>query len=278
MTKSRRRKIILYVSIVVILPASLSLGCLFFMLHIKTVSNKGLLFSKKHIDLGELNYSQDVTANFPFKNTASKLIKITKLYGTCHCTDISADKMEILPGEEGVVSVTFKSASRRGPENHKVAVWTNAPGQEHIELTLSAIVDPRIELIPRAISFGQVEVLEPVVVDPLIKLIPRALSFGHVAVLENVKSRDVLIMSRFREPAKTISVSSSSPYIKATLLSKEPSYSTEAGKICVELYGNPPSGKLEGDITIKTRTEKGIVSNSLTVMADILDTSNMASL
>lgn len=254
MTRSRKRKTILYVSVVVILPASLSLGCLFLMLHIKATSNRGLLFTKNHIDLGELNYGQDVTANFPFKNTASKPIKITKLHGTCRCTDISADKMVVLPGETGTIAVTFRSANRRGPENHKVAVLTDVPKQELIELTLSAVVDPRIELIPRA------------------------LSFGYVAVLEDVRSREVSIISRFREPAKTISVSSSNPYIKATLLSRKPSHSTEAGRIRIELCGKPPSGKLEGDIAIKTRTEKGIVSNSLKVVAEILDIGGMASL
>ena len=227
---------------------------MFLMLHIKAASNRGLLFSKHHIDMGELNYGQDVTANFPFKNTASKPIKITKLHGTCQCTDISADKMEVLPGETGTIAVTFRSANRRGPENHKVAVLTDVPEQEPIELSLSAVVDPRIELIPRA------------------------LSFGHVTVLKDVKSREISIISRFREPAKTISVSSSNPYIKATLLSKKPSHSTEAGRISIELCGKPPSGKLEGDIAIKTRTEKGIVSNSLKVMAEILDTSGVASL
>jgi len=254
MTRSRRRKTILYVSVVVILPASLSLGCLFLMLHIKAAGNRGLLFSKHHIDLGELNYGEDVTANFPFKNTASKPIKITKLHGTCRCTDISADKMEVLPGETGTIAVTFRSANRRGPENHKIVVLTDVPKQELIELTLSAVVDPQIELIPRV------------------------LSFGYVAVLEDVRSREVSIISRFREPAKTISVSSSSTYIQATLLSKEPSYSREAGRIRVELCGKPPSGKLEGDITVKTRTEKGIVNNSLKVVAEILDISGVASL
>jgi len=254
MTRSRKRKTILYISVVVILPATLSLGCLFMMLHIKAASNRGLLFSKHHIDLGELSYGQDVTANFPFKNTASRPIKITKLHGTCRCTDISADKMEIMPDETGTIAVTFRTANRRGPENHKVAVLTDAPEQELIELTLSAVVDPRIELIPRA------------------------LSFGHVAVLDDVKYREVSIISRFREPAKTIRVSSSNPYIKASLLSKKPSHSREAGRIRVELCGKPSSGKLEGEIAIKTRTEKGIVSNSLKVMAEILDTSGVASI
>jgi hypothetical protein len=224
------------------------------MLHLNAVGSRGLLFSKNHIDLGELNYGQDVTANFPFKNTASKLIKITKLHGDCSCTDISADKMELMPGETGIIAVTFKSANRRGPESHKVAVLTDVPEQEPITLTLSAVVDPHIELIPRV------------------------LSFGYVTVLKNVKSREVSIISRFREPAKTISVSSSNPYIKATLLSRKPSHSMEAGRISVELCGKPPSGKLEGDIAIKTRTEKGIVSSSLKVMAEILDTSGVASL
>ena len=241
-------------SVVVILPALLSLSSLLLMLHIKAASNKGLILSKHHIDLGELNFGQDVTANFPFKNTASKPIKITKLHGSCRCTDVSADKMEVLPGETGTIAVTFRSANRRGPENHKVAVLTDVPKQEFIELTLSAIVDPRIELIPRA------------------------LSFGYVAVLEDVRSREVSIISRFREPAKTRGVSSSCPFVKATLLSKKPAHSKEAGRIRVELCGKPPLGKLEENIEVVTHTEKGTIKSSIRVVAEILDVADVASL
>lgn len=248
MTVSHRRKSILYVSVAIILPISLSLGCLFLMLYIRGGSHKGLIFSTYHIDLGELNYGEDVTANFPFKNTACNPIKITKLHGDCRCTDISADKMLVLPGETGTIAVTFRSANRRGSESHRIAVLTNAPEEELIKLTVSAVVDPHIELIPRA------------------------LSFGRVGALQDAKPRQVSIISRFREPAKTIGVSSSNPYIKATLLSKERTHNREAGRIRVELCGKPPSGKLEADIAVITYTEKGIINSSIKVVAEILGT------
>ena len=254
MTKLNRRKTLFFISFVIILPISLSLGCLFLMLHKKAVSNEGLHFSSHHIDLGELNYGQDVTANFPFRNTASKPIRITKLHGDCRCTDIESDKKVVLPGETGAVTVIFRSANRRGPETHNVVVLTDSPQQELIKLTLSAVVDPHIELIPRA------------------------LSFGRVGDLRHVKSREVSIISRFREPARTISVSSSNPHIKATLLDLEPAHSREAGRIRVELSGKAPSGKLESDIKVTTRTEKGIVNNSLKVVAEILTVADAASL
>lgn len=245
MTDFRKRKIILYLFVAIILPISLSLICLFLMFHIGG-NDEGLVFTKHHIDLGELNYNEEVTAKFPFKNTTSNTIKITKLQGDCRCTNISADKKVVLPGETGTIAVAFRSAHRRGPETHRIAVLTDAPEQEIIKLTLSAVIDPRIELIPRA------------------------LSFGRVRVLEDAKPRMVSIISRFREPAKTISVSSSNPYIKATLLSKEPTHSREAGKLRVELCGKPPSKKLEGDIAVITRTEKGLINSSITVVAEIL--------
>lgn len=246
MAGPHRRKTILYVSVAVILPASLSMSCLLLMSHMKGAKNKGLVFTRYDIDLGELNYGEEVTANFSFRNTASKPIKIAKLQGDCRCTDISADKTLVLPGDTGAVSATFRSADRRGPESHRIAVLTDALEQEPMKLTLSAVVDPHIELIPRA------------------------LSFGLVGVLQETKPREVSIISRFIEPAKTIGVSSSNPYIKATLLSQEPTHSREAGRMRVETCGKPPSGKLESDITVTTRTEKSIVRNSLKVVAEIL--------
>lgn len=244
----KRRKTIIFVLLAIILPTSLSLGCLFAMIHIKSQSSRGLVFEKYNVDLGELNYDMEVKVSFPFKNATSDIIKIRKINADCRCTDVSANKKEILPGEAGIIDVNFTTSNRRGPETHSIAVVTDSLKQEVVKLTISAVIDPQMELIPRA------------------------LSFGRVSSIENSMPREVSIVSRFREQGKTIGVSSSNPYIKAMLLSKEPAHSREAGRIRVELCGKPPSGKLEGDIAVITRTEKGIVNSSIKVVAEILGT------
>jgi hypothetical protein len=149
--------------------------------------------------------------------------------------------------------VTFRSSNRSGPENHQITLFTDAPDQEVIKLFISAIVDPKLEIIPRAISFGRVRNTQEV--DP----------------------REVSVVSRFRRLPEIISVSSSNPYIKATLLESKPAHSREVGRIRIELCRNPPSGEFNGNIFITTRTEKGVINSTIKVVGEILGAVETAS-
>lgn len=215
--------------------------------------DKGLSFQNYHIDLGKLDYDTETKATFNFKNTTHNLINIKKVKADCKCTDAYANKKEIHPGESGFVEVTFRSSNQSGPENHKIWVSTDIADQEKIILGISAVVDPKLEIIPRAISFGRVR------------------------NVQEVNPREVSVVSRFRQSARTISVSSSNPYIKATLLEKQAAHKREAGRIKIELCGNPPSGQLDGNVVVTTRTEKGVVNSSIKIMADILGVVETAS-
>lgn len=51
----------------------------------------------------------------------------------------------------------------------------------------------------------------------------------------------------------------------------------EAGRIKIELCGNPPSGQLDGNVVVTTRTEKDVVNSSIKITADILGVVETAS-
>ena len=228
-----------------------SLGCIWGLFPQRNYQR--LYFPEYNKDLGELDYDTEIKTSFHFKNTSSELINIKKVKADCRCTDASTSKTKIYPGESGTIEVTFRSSNRSGPENHKIAVFTDAPEQEVVSLSISAAVNPELEIIPRAISFGRV-------IDT-----------------QNVPPREVSVVSRFRQPARIINVSSSNPYIKATLLEKKPIHNRETGRIKIELCGNPPSGELNGNVAVTTLTEKGIINSSIKVMADILGVVETAS-
>ena len=131
-------------------------------------------------------------------------------------------------------------------EDHRILVYTGSGEQEKIVLGISAVVDPRLEIIPRAISFGRVR-------------------NGQEA-----NPREVSIVSRFREPAQIISVSSSQPYIKATLLPRKAAPKREVGRIRIELCADAPCCKLDGNIVVTTGAENRMVNSSIKVVAEIL--------
>jgi len=222
----------------------LALSCIFCLL--AQDNYQGLYFPKYNIDLGELDYDMETKTSFPFKNKTSKLINIRTIKADCRCTDASASKKAISPGESGQIAVTFRSSNQAGPENHKIVVFTDAPNQEINRLSISALVDPKIETVPRSISFGRVE--------------------GS----QDVKSREVAVLSRFRGLASVVDVSTSSPYIKARFQEKDVSYKREVGRVTIELCGEPVSGKLSETVFLKTNTEKGLIETKIKVFADIV--------
>jgi len=235
-----KRNIIALFAIVVLV----GFACALFLSHDK--KDQALRFRKHHLDFGELDYDTEVKASFSFKNTSSNLINIEKVKADCRCTDVSANKEQVLPGEEGLIEVTFRSSNTSGLENHQIFVHTDSPNQETIKLTISALVAPKIEMVPRAISFGR------------------------VLNVQDTNPRQVAVISHLGQPPQAIHVSSSSPYVKATLLDRQPVSSRQVGRIKIELCGAPPAGHLKERVLVTTRTKERIINSSIKVVAEIM--------
>ncbi len=211
-----------------------------------TSESPGLIFPDTRLDLGDLDYDTEATASFSFKNTTSTVVRITAVKADCGCTAASASKSVIYPREQGTIDVAFRSGNKSGPQNHSVIVQTDYPAQETVDLTVSAQVNPTIQLIPCALWSGQIHLTN---------------GFGP---------REVSVVSRFDKPAKTVSVSSSSPFVKALLLDAKPAHGREVGRIRITLCGNPPPGNLNATLLVKTQIEKGLVNSSLRVAAKVV--------
>ncbi|MHC4647911.1 MAG: DUF1573 domain-containing protein [Planctomycetota bacterium] len=207
---------------------------------------KGLHFQQNHLDLGELDYDTEIQATFPFKNTGPKLISIKKVKADCRCTLASAGEQQVYPGESGSIDVTFRSSNESGPEKHEIVVVTDPPSPELIKLTISAVVDPKIEIIPRAISFGRVK------------------------QAQTVSARTVAVVSRFRGPAEIVGISTSSPYLKAAILDEKQVGSREVARIKIALLATALPGRLDSRVVVETRTEAGVIHSSIRILAEIV--------
>jgi hypothetical protein len=215
--------------------------------HLLHRTRPALVFSTYDMDMGDLDFDTQVRAQFPFRNASTHAITIRDVRADCACTSAKTSATEIPAGGAGTIEVTFRSANTRGPEHHRIAVLTDAPGQEVISLTMSAVVAAGIALVPRVVSFGPV------------------LATSHV------EARDVAVVSFFRGTVKIVSITSSSRFIKARLLSDKHGYGREVGRLRIELCNNPPTGKLTGAVVVKTLTEKGEVQHTIDVITDVLE-------
>jgi hypothetical protein len=82
-----------------------------------------------------------VIANqFEFTNTGIKPLVITSVKGTCGCTAPEYPKNPILPGEKGVITITYTAKNKVGPQKPEITVTTNGTPST-VKIKLEAWVD-----------------------------------------------------------------------------------------------------------------------------------------
>ncbi len=77
-------------------------------------------------DFGTIWDFESVTTTFPFKNTGTKTLVLSRLQAGCGCTTPVADKTILQPGESGTISVTFDPKGKDGKQDKKVTIFSNS--------------------------------------------------------------------------------------------------------------------------------------------------------
>lgn len=238
-TWSRRRQIVLLMS--VLAPVLLAIA----LLQHYRLGRRRLRFERYHIDMGVVDFGARAKLNFPVRNMSSREVEIRKVVADCSCAYAEADKRVLLPGESGTIEVGFQAAHQRGPVAHDVFVLTDMPSQEKIRLTITGIVDPKVEAIPHIVSFG------------------------HITDPRNSPVREVVVVSRLQASILTATVTSLNPFIKATFHRNEAMQSPEVGKVRIRLLPGSPVKTLCGVVTISVETKNETASCSLKVLAQV---------
>ncbi len=85
-----------------------------------------LVFNQKEYDFGLIR-EDTVTTEFLLSNAGRKNLNIRAVKSNCTCIDVEVNQKDILPGEESVLKVLFKSDKRRGRQYKTVTVFSNDP-------------------------------------------------------------------------------------------------------------------------------------------------------
>ena len=85
-----------------------------------------ITFDEDLHNFGRLSAGENISYSFHFRNTGDADLIISSTSATCGCTVADYPKGRIAPGEEGYVTVTFKSAGKSGQQFQEVTVVTNA--------------------------------------------------------------------------------------------------------------------------------------------------------
>lgn len=84
-----------------------------------------LSFDEVEFKFGDVKEGTVVTHDFPFTNTGSVPLLITKARSTCGCTIPSYPEAPLAPGESGVISVAFDTKNKYGRQRKPVTIIAN---------------------------------------------------------------------------------------------------------------------------------------------------------
>lgn len=93
-------------------------------------------FEKTVYDFGNIREDGGkVTTEFTFTNTGKEPLEITNARAECGCTSPEYPKGEILPGESGVIKVTYNPLGRPGGFTKVVTIrCTGNPGKVNLKI------------------------------------------------------------------------------------------------------------------------------------------------
>ena len=93
-------------------------------------------FDSEAHDFGRLSAGESISYSFHFRNTGNADLVITSTSATCGCTVADYPKGRVAPGQDGYVTVTFKSAGKSGQQYQEVTVVSNAqPARTKLRIT-----------------------------------------------------------------------------------------------------------------------------------------------
>lgn len=109
-------------------------------------AHAGLQWDRTIAELRAAPSAKEVEAEFTFKNTGNKPVRITRVVATCGCTTARTPKESFAPGESGNITVRFEFGDRRGLQQKRITVRTDDPQQPETQLALSVQIEEAVEL------------------------------------------------------------------------------------------------------------------------------------
>jgi hypothetical protein len=112
-----------------------------------------IAFEKTEYDFGEVSTRKKYTGQFTFTNTGGEPLKITEVKKCCGVVaELADEKTEYMPGETGVLNVTYTSGSVAGTLKRQLHVVSNDAANPDTTLTIQAKVAPKIACTPQRLE------------------------------------------------------------------------------------------------------------------------------
>lgn len=122
-----------------------------------TQAEPRIVFPELSGNLGKMLSGSFAEHRFAFRNEGDQLLLITDTKASCGCTQVTPSERNVPPGKSGEILVVFDSHWFSGMVEKHVEVHTNDPRNPVVTLTLEADVSPVIEVNPRDLDFGVIQ-------------------------------------------------------------------------------------------------------------------------
>ena len=115
----------------------------------------GLEFEKTEIAHTANHADTQVAAEFKFKVTGGKTVKITNIATYCSCLKAKAKdgRTEFKDGDEGVIETAFLLGTFEGEVSKQVAVQTDDPAEPEIILAVKVMIPPVFKVEPESLRW-----------------------------------------------------------------------------------------------------------------------------
>lgn len=168
---------------------------LFVLVSVGSRARADLKWAQTTIEVHPTVFDQAAVAHFKYKNAGTTPVHIISAQPSCGCTVATLEKYDVRPGEEGELTATLNIGDRFGREEKNVTVYTSDPAVKSTVLTLDAIIPRMLEVQPVFVFWNANEALQP---------------------------KELTIKVPPESPVKNVSVTSSTPEIKAKLSEVSP--------------------------------------------------------
>lgn len=124
-------------------------------------AHAALTWEKTEANLHPTLSDKTAVAQFKYKNTGDKPVKITSVHSSCGCTTAALAKEVVAPNESGEITATFNIGNRSGVQTKSISVMTDEEGGQPTVLKLTATIPQLLQVAPTFIYWSADDLLKP---------------------------------------------------------------------------------------------------------------------
>jgi len=108
------------------------------------LSAQNIKFESIEHDFGNIDpKGRDVRHDFRFTNDGDAPLVIINVVTNCNCTKATYPKRPVMPGEEGVITISYDPKNQMGVLNKRVTILSNSDGEQNSLTVKGLITDER---------------------------------------------------------------------------------------------------------------------------------------